>query len=108
LKDLKLKAVPIRKRWLRMLISDVSEGTTQEQLVEELTGQNLPDSVPDDFIGKIFKQNRRIQRNTDSRSSAGSANFIVEVHNRSPILSTNWSRICIPRGDLTTYVISWK
>jgi hypothetical protein len=76
LKDLKLKAVPIRKRWPRMLISDVSEGTTQEQLVKELTGQNLPD----DFIGKIFKQNRRIQRNTDSRSSAGSANFIVEVH----------------------------
>jgi hypothetical protein len=80
LKDLKLKAVPIRKRWPRMLISDVPEGTTQEQLVEELTGQNLPDSVPKNFIGKIFKQNRRTQRNTESRSSAGSANFVVEVH----------------------------
>jgi hypothetical protein len=74
LKDLKLKAVPIRKRWPRMLISDVPEGTTQEQLVEELTGQNLPDSVPENFIGKIFKQNRRTQRNTES------ANFVVEVH----------------------------
>ncbi|KAH0812342.1 hypothetical protein GEV33_010449 [Tenebrio molitor] len=63
-----------------MLISDVPEGTTQEQLVEELTGQNLPDSVPKNFIGKIFKQNRRTQRNTESRSSAGSANFVVEVH----------------------------
>ncbi|KAH0813491.1 hypothetical protein GEV33_009299 [Tenebrio molitor] len=55
LKDLRLKAVPIKKRWPRMLIADVPASATQDQLVEELSGQNLPDSVPEQFIGKIFK-----------------------------------------------------
>jgi hypothetical protein len=38
-----------------MLIADVPASATQDQLVEELSGQNLPDSVPEQFIGKIFK-----------------------------------------------------
>jgi hypothetical protein len=55
LTDLRLKAVPIKKIWPRMLIADVPASVTQDQLVEELSGQNLPDSVPEQFIGKIFK-----------------------------------------------------
>jgi hypothetical protein len=44
LKDLRLKAVPIKKRWPRMLIADVPASVTQYQLVETLSGQNLTDS----------------------------------------------------------------
>jgi hypothetical protein len=59
LKDLKLKAVPIRKMWPKMQIMDAPANVTQEQLLEELSGQNLPDSVPDHFVRKIFKHGRR-------------------------------------------------
>jgi hypothetical protein len=55
LKNLKLKAVPTRKMWPKMQIMDVPVNVTREQLLEELSGQNLPASVPDHFVRKIFK-----------------------------------------------------
>jgi hypothetical protein len=42
-----------------MLIADVPASVTQDQLTEELSAQNLPDSIPEQFIGKIFKHGRK-------------------------------------------------
>jgi hypothetical protein len=80
LKELKLKAVPIRKMWPKMQVMDVPANVTQEQLLEELSGQNLPDSVPDHFVRKIFKHGRRPSENSQLRAPNESVNYVIEVH----------------------------
>jgi hypothetical protein len=80
LKDLRLKAVPIKKRWPRMLIADVPASVTQDQLTEELSAQNLPDSIPEQFIGKIFKHGRKASGASQSRALTDSVNYVVELH----------------------------
>lgn len=73
LKSLNLTASPVNKNWPRMQILDVAETKTAEEITEDLKNQGLPDSVPDDFIGKIFKYGRK-QGNNSTTS------WIVELH----------------------------
>jgi hypothetical protein len=83
LKALKLKAAPIRNMWLKMQIMDVPANVTQEQLLEELSGQNLPASVPDHFVRTMFKHGRRAPENSQLRAPNESVNYI-ELYRSAP------------------------
>ncbi|KAH0811838.1 hypothetical protein GEV33_010953 [Tenebrio molitor] len=78
LKELKLSAKPVEKSWPRMQIMDIPEQTTQEELLEELGRQNLPETVPDVFTGKMFKYGRGSRNNDRGRSDTTS--WVVELH----------------------------
>jgi hypothetical protein len=78
LKELKLSAKPVEKSWPRMQILDIPEHTTQEELLEELGRQNLPETVPDVFTGKMFKYGRGNRNNDRGRSDTTS--WVVELH----------------------------
>jgi hypothetical protein len=78
LKELKLSAKPMEKSWPRMQIMDIPEQTTQEELLEELGRQNLPETVPDVFTGKMFKYGRGSRNNDRGRSDTTS--WVVELH----------------------------
>jgi hypothetical protein len=78
LKDLKLTAKPVKKAWPRMQVFDIPESVTREQLTEELEQQNLPNSVPENFVGKMFKLGRRNEEQT--RTGNGLTSWIIELH----------------------------
>ncbi|XP_044762042.1 uncharacterized protein LOC123319236 [Coccinella septempunctata] len=72
LKSLNLKASRVNKNWPRMQILDVPESKTAEELARDLDIKPLPESVPEDFVGKMFKYGRKQGNSTTS--------WIVELH----------------------------
>jgi hypothetical protein len=61
-----------------MQIMDVPEHTTQEQLLAELSKQNLPATVSEHFTGKMFKYGCRNRGN--ERGGNDTTSWIVELH----------------------------
>ncbi|XP_044760379.1 uncharacterized protein LOC123317832 [Coccinella septempunctata] len=55
-----------------MQILDVPESKTAEELARDLDIKPLPESVPEDFVGKMFKYGRKQGNSTTS--------WIVELH----------------------------
>jgi hypothetical protein len=71
-KKLKLTAQPTTKNWPKVQIFDIPENTTKEQLEATLQEQNLPDSVPETFVRKMFKYG--------PKQDTGPTTWIVELH----------------------------
>jgi hypothetical protein len=72
LKSLKLTAQPVTKSWPKIQIFDIQEDMTQEQLVELLSDQKLPDSVPETFVRKCFKHGAKLEQ--------GQTTWILEIY----------------------------
>lgn len=76
LKSLNLEAKPISKNWPRMQVLDVPEKITAEEMEENLRQkQNLPEYVPENFLGKIFKFG-----GSNKKQGSSTTTWIVEVH----------------------------
>jgi hypothetical protein len=85
LKSLKLTAQPVTKSWPKIQIFDIQEDMTQEQLVELLSDQKLPDSVPETFVRKCFKHGAKLEQ--------GQTTWIVEIHPAARQYLVNTGRI---------------
>jgi hypothetical protein len=53
-----------RQKSLAAQVFDIPETVTKEQLIEELERQNHTNSVPENFVGKMFKFGRRNEEQT--------------------------------------------
>lgn len=67
----KLAATPVNKNWPRMQILDIPENETADNIKRDLQKQNLPTTVPKEFIGKMFKFGKK---------NGSTTSWIVELH----------------------------
>jgi hypothetical protein len=72
LRKLKLTAQPTTKTWPKIQIFDIRDTLTQEQVIEILTEQNMPDTVPETFTRKLFKHG--------AKHGPGLTSWVVEIH----------------------------
>lgn len=77
LANVNLKATAVKKNWPKIQIFDVPENTTKEEIISILNKQDLPETVPEDYIKLAFKS-RIPGRSNDTQGD--STSWILEIH----------------------------
>lgn len=72
LKDLDLSAERVNKVWPKIQIFDVPNDMSENDLITEISRQNLPDNIPQNFVKSAFKIGNNQENNNNT--------WVVEIH----------------------------